>query len=104
MIAKNPLLRRLHLQPLDMGLDLSWLPPKENELMVNGPGWEAVEERNTNERSRSSNSSSSNKSSSSRRSFSNLFSRIGSKFVVFRDSDSRNSLSVDDNTKTRGVG
>jgi len=82
-----------------MGLDLSWLPPKENKAMENGRGLMAVEERNTHE---SSNSSSS--SSSSSRSVSNLFSSIGSNNFVFRDSDSRSSLSnesVDDNKKRR---
>jgi hypothetical protein len=127
MIAKNPpptgqlpFLRRIRTEPMDLHIDLSWLPPKETEEKDDGRG--GAEERIVLESSSSSSrsssvfgiggsSNSSSSSSSSRSSSSSglygVFSSIGRSNFIFRDSDSRSSLSnesVDDNTKRRGVG
>jgi len=118
MIAKNPpstgqppFLRRIRTEPLDMNIDLSWLPPKETEEKDDGRG--GVEERIALESSSSSSRSSfvygvgGSSSSSSTSGLYSVFSSIGRSNFIFRDSDSRSSLSnesVDDNTKRRGVG
>ena len=94
-----------------MNIDLSWLPPKETEEQDERRGGAA--ERIGLESSSSSSRSSfvcgvgGSSCSSSSSGLYSVSSSIGRSNYIFRDSESRSSLSnesVDDNTKRRGVG